>query len=172
MRRRQNGKPIRTAMQAAGLSIPALAARTREVDPTGKGLSKAMVGFAVSAGKSGRDEVSERTATLLAAALEVTQDWLFMEDAPTAATTPATSSRSDSEVSPKHRTESVEPLVDQDTLCSLTKKSRDWYFDQRRAHPPGSATPFPVHMLGRSPRYRLSEVLAWCAEVYTAAAAA
>lgn len=170
MRRRQNGKPIRTAMQAAGLSIPALAARTREVDPTGKGLSKAMVGFAVSVGKSGRDEVSDRTATLLAAALDVSQDWLFLEDSPNA-TTPATSSRSDSEMSPKPHLVSVEPLVNQDELCRLTKKSRDWYFDQRRAHPPGSDNPFPVHMLGRSPRYRLSEVLAWCAEVYSSLAA-
>lgn len=169
MRRRLNGKPLRNAMQHAGLSVAALAAKTREIDPEKRGLSKAAIGFAASPGASGRDEVSDRAAALIAAALDVAEELLFHDDSPEAPD--ITSSRLRSEMPAPAPQAEVEPLVDQQELCRLTGKSRDWYFDQRRFHPPGSATPFPVHMFGRSPRFRLSEVTAWCAEVYAPVAA-
>jgi predicted DNA-binding transcriptional regulator AlpA len=159
-------------MKHAGLSVAQLAARTREVDPDGRGLSKASVGFAVSAGASGRDEVSDRAAALIAAALDVAEELLFHDDAQDSPEAPAaTPSRLRSEMPAPAQQADVEPFLDEKELCRVTKKSRDWYFDQRRQHPPGSATPFPVHFFGRSPRYRLSEVTAWCAEVFAPVAA-
>lgn len=169
MRRRLNGRPLRNAMKHAGLSVAALAAKTREVDPEGRGLSKAAVGFAVSEGQSGRDELSDRAAALIAAALGVAEELLFHEDTPEAPI--ATPSRLRSEMPAPAQQAEIEPFVSLKTLCGLTEKSRDWYFDQRRLHPPGSVTPFPVHWFGSSPRYRLSEVQAWCAEVFTPVAA-
>lgn len=170
MRRRLNGKPLRNAMQHAGLSVAGLAAKTREIDPEKRGLSKAAVGFAVSAGQSGRDEISDRAAALIAAALDVAEELLFHEDSPEASPT-ATPSRLRSEMPAPAPQVDVEPFVDVKTLSALTGVSRDWYFDQRRAHPPGSATPFPVHFFGNNVRFRLSEVTAWCAEVFAPAAA-
>jgi hypothetical protein len=157
-------------MQHAGLSVAGLAARTKEIDPEGRGLSKSAVGFAAATGSSGRDKVSDRAAALIAAALDVAEELLFHEDTPQAPTTD-TPSRLRSEMPAPAQQADVEPFVDMKTLSALTGVSRDWYFDQRRAHPPGSATPFPVHWFGTSPRYRLSEVVAWCAEVYAPAAA-
>ena len=65
MRRLDKGAPLRAAMKAAGLDIPRLAAKTKDVDPTGEGLSRAMVGFIVGSGKTAREECSDRAAELL-----------------------------------------------------------------------------------------------------------
>lgn len=54
-------------MRAAGVSIPQFAAKSKTVDPEGKGLSQALVGFHVSTGRSAREEVTERTVRLMVA---------------------------------------------------------------------------------------------------------
>lgn len=70
MRRLDKGAPLRAAMKAAGLDIPRLAAKTREIDPEGKGLSKSLIGFIVGSGKTAREECSDRAAELISAALD------------------------------------------------------------------------------------------------------
>lgn len=77
MHRLGNGKPIRDAMAASGLSIPKLAARTKEIDPEGKGLSQALIGFYVSTGSSAREHATERTMRLMAEALDSPTEELF-----------------------------------------------------------------------------------------------
>lgn len=63
------GRPIRDAMQAASLTIPDLAEATKAIDPDGRGLSPAVIGFLVSEGRSARERCRLRTAWLLASAL-------------------------------------------------------------------------------------------------------
>ena len=70
MQRVDNGRPLREAMERANLSIPQLAAITKEIDPDGRGLSQSLIGFYTSSGSSGRERASERTAGLIVAALE------------------------------------------------------------------------------------------------------
>jgi hypothetical protein len=77
MRRLDDGQPLRDAMTEAGLSIPDLAARTRELDPEGKGLSPAFIGFYVSTGTSARETISTRSASLIARAVDHPVDSLF-----------------------------------------------------------------------------------------------
>lgn len=75
--RKSDGQPIRQAMHRAGLSGPALAAATKEIDPTGKGISPATVGKVTGTGKSGRDTTRLRTAWLMATALRTPLQELF-----------------------------------------------------------------------------------------------
>ncbi|GGJ87378.1 hypothetical protein GCM10011583_18630 [Streptomyces camponoticapitis] len=77
MYRRNGGKPIRDAIRRAGLSIPRLAARTKEIDPEGRGLSQALIGFYASEGASGRESASTRTTELMAAGLDSPIEELF-----------------------------------------------------------------------------------------------
>lgn len=87
MRRIDNGYPLSLAMAKKGLSIPALAALTRDADPTGKGVSYQLVGRLVSRGRSARDTTSRRSAELIAAALGVPLSSVFTEEATTPLTT-------------------------------------------------------------------------------------
>jgi hypothetical protein len=52
------------------MTISRVAARTKEIDPDGKGISQQLVGFYTSKGSSGRDTASDRTASLIARALD------------------------------------------------------------------------------------------------------
>ena len=79
MYRRDRGRPIREAIQRAGLSIPRLAERTREIDPEGKGLSQALIGFYTSTGASGRESISDHAAELLAAGVNSPTEELFSD---------------------------------------------------------------------------------------------
>lgn len=56
-------------MQAAGLSGAELAEATKEVDPTGKGVSPATVGRIAGRGKTARNSCEMTTAWFLAEAL-------------------------------------------------------------------------------------------------------
>ncbi|GGP55501.1 XRE family transcriptional regulator [Streptomyces abikoensis] len=67
--RKGDGQPLRDAMQAAGLSGPKLAAATRLVDPAGKGVSAAAVGFITGRGQNAQARCRLRTAWLIAEAL-------------------------------------------------------------------------------------------------------
>lgn len=168
MRRRDHGTPIRTAMKHAGLDIKALAARTREVDPDGRGLGKTAIGYMVGTGKTAREEHSDRAAILVAEALAEPVDRLFIQDAPSMAPESASTSRLQMEMP---ESAPLEPLVDVKTLAVQLGMSEAWVWRERRAYPADHETPFPVHYVGRSPRYRVSEVLAWNARVYAPVAA-
>lgn len=168
MRRRDHGTPIRTAMKHAGLDIKALAAKTAEVDPEGRGLAKSAIGYMVGTGQSAREKHSDRAAILVAEALAVPVDRLFIQDAPSMASESASTSRLQIEM-PSNAP--LEPLVDVKALNAVIGKSETWVWRQRRAYPISHATPFPVHYVGRSPKYRVSEVLAWNAQVYAPVAA-
>jgi hypothetical protein len=69
MYRLDNGEPIRKAMEEAGLSIGRLAARTKQTDPSGYGISPSAIGHMVSTGPSGRERFEDRSCDLAAAAL-------------------------------------------------------------------------------------------------------
>lgn len=69
LNRKGEGKPLRDAMEQAGLTIEALAQATKDVDPTGKGISSATVGRLTSRGKSARNRCELATAWFVAEAL-------------------------------------------------------------------------------------------------------
>ncbi|MEV0090384.1 hypothetical protein [Streptomyces sp. NPDC050738] len=122
MRRLNKGAPIRAAMKSAGLDVSTLAAKTRSIDPDGKGLSHAYVGFISGRGTSSRETCSDRAATLIAAALdqEVTilfESIVFTLGESTSARTPRT---------PEHRTALPERLMDQPALAAFLRKSPSW----------------------------------------------
>lgn len=77
LHRRDGGRALRDAMTAAGLSIPALARATREIDPTGRGVSRSLIGRLVSGGASARDRCRLRAAWLIADALRASIQSLF-----------------------------------------------------------------------------------------------
>lgn len=76
-RRLDHGRLLRHTMQVRGLTITALAEKTRLVDPAGVGVNWRLIGFLVSQGKSGRETCSVSTAELIAAALDVPVLLLF-----------------------------------------------------------------------------------------------
>lgn len=83
MYRRDNGQPIRQAMNQAALSIQELAEKTREVDPAGYGIKPATIGHMVSTGASGRDSFTDRSCDLVARALDKPVEDLFRSNAST-----------------------------------------------------------------------------------------
>lgn len=123
MRRLDKGAPLRAAMKAAELDIPRLAARTKEIDPAGEGLSRALVGFIVGGGKSAREECSDRAAELVAAALdqEVTH---FFE--PLVFTLQESTSTRRSKTRGSVKSELPERLMDQPALAEFLRKSMSW----------------------------------------------
>lgn len=68
--RKGNGKPLRDAMERHGLSAPQLAAATKRVDITGRGVSVATVYKLTGSGKAAADECRLRTAWLMTAAMD------------------------------------------------------------------------------------------------------
>lgn len=97
LNRKGEGKPLREAMDRADLTIEELAEATKEVDPTGKGISPSTVGRLTSRGKSARDRCELATAWFIAEALHrrtnaPLQDLFFM---PPHSTSTAERSRSD-----------------------------------------------------------------------------
>lgn len=79
MRRRAQGAPLRHAMSERGFSLPRLARRTQEVDPDGNGVSFQLIGILASAGASSRETTRDRSAHLIAEALDVDVHELFVE---------------------------------------------------------------------------------------------
>ncbi|MFE9906464.1 hypothetical protein [Streptomyces achromogenes] len=123
MRRLEKGARLRAAMEAAELDIGRLAAKTKEVDPDGVGLSRAMVGFIVGKGKTAREECSDHAAGLVAAALGKEVNDLF--ETPVFALTESTSTRR-SKTAKERRTELPERLMDQRELSEFLRKSMSW----------------------------------------------
>jgi hypothetical protein len=68
--RKGNGQPIRTAMDAAGMSGPRLAEATKAVDPDGKGISAAAVGAITGQGKNAQDRCRLKSGWFIAEALD------------------------------------------------------------------------------------------------------
>ncbi|MGW5408967.1 hypothetical protein [Streptomyces spiralis] len=158
MRRLDNGEPLRTAMRAAGLDIPRLAARTKEVDPAGEGLSKALVGFIVGGGRSAREECSDRAAELMAAALDKELDQLFTS--PITMQPESTSTRG-SVVASRRKSEALpERLMDQTELSAFLRKSMSWIDKQiKDAKDQGELWPGLIYV-GSSRRFDPHAVLA------------
>lgn len=67
--RKGEGQPLRAAMEAAGLSGPELSEATKEIDPTGRGVSPATVGRITGRGKTARNTCELSTAWFVAEAL-------------------------------------------------------------------------------------------------------
>ena len=123
MRRLDKGAPLRAAMKAAELDIPRLAAKTKDVDPTGEGLSRAMVGFIVGSGKTAREECSDRAAELIATALDRELGTLF---ASTVFTLRESTSTRRSQTGERRKQELPEQLMDQKELARFLRKSLSW----------------------------------------------
>ncbi|MFE5258285.1 hypothetical protein [Streptomyces coelicoflavus] len=123
MRRLDKGAPLRAAMKAAGLDIPSLAAKTKDVDPAREGLSRSLVGFIAGGGKTAREECSDRAAELIAAALGKEVDDLFLT--PVFTLTESTSTRR-TKIDERSATELPARLMDQAELSTFLRKSRSW----------------------------------------------
>jgi hypothetical protein len=67
--RKGEGKPLREAMQRAGLTGPGLAEATKEVDPMGKGVAPSTVGRIAGRGKTAGSTCQLKTAWFVAEAL-------------------------------------------------------------------------------------------------------
>lgn len=159
MRRLDQGAPLRAAIRAAGLDIPHLAARTKELDPTGKGLSPAYVGFIVGSGKTAREETSKRAAGLIAEALGLEVGALF-EDVVLTLVESTSTSRSKTAAPGKSAPPLPEQLLDQRELARFLRKSMSWIDGQiREAKEAGHTWP-GLHYVGRSRRFDAREVLA------------
>lgn len=77
--RKDAGKPLRDAMQRRGMTQAQLAARTREVDVRGQGVSVATVIKVTGRGRTAVDTCRLRTAWLITSALaEALQDHFDM----------------------------------------------------------------------------------------------
>ena len=76
-RRRNGGKPLRDAMVKGGYNRLTLAARTRELDPQGRGVSHQLIYCLASEKDWGRDTFKPDTARQIAAALGKPEDTLF-----------------------------------------------------------------------------------------------
>ncbi|MBP2583347.1 hypothetical protein J3A78_003825 [Streptomyces sp. PvR006] len=157
MRRLDKGAPIREAMQAAGLDIPRLAARTKELDDQGKGLSPAYVGFIVGAGKSAREETSKRAAELIAGAVGLEVIDLFTDASSTP--TESTSTRTPQIKGARTDAPLPEQLMDQAELARFLRKSTSWIDTQIAASAKqGRLWPGLIYV-GRSRRFDPRAVL-------------
>jgi hypothetical protein len=123
MRRLDKGAPLRAAMKAAGLDIPRLAARTKDVDPEGKGLSVSYIGFIAGGGKTAREDCSDRAAELISAALGKKVTDLF--EVPVFTPTESTSTRR-SQIDGRRKEALPDRLMDQRELSRFLRKSPSW----------------------------------------------
>ncbi|MCA1220513.1 XRE family transcriptional regulator [Streptomyces sp. 8L] len=75
--RKAHGQPLRDEMRRQGLSGPGLAEKTREVDPTGRGVSAATIGRIAGRGSTARERCELSTAWLIAEVLDAPIHRLF-----------------------------------------------------------------------------------------------
>ena len=76
-RRIDHGEPLRKAMFTQGTGLKALALRTRQADPEGRGISFQLAGFLATRQAWARETTSTRTAELIEAALGADPGTLF-----------------------------------------------------------------------------------------------
>ncbi|MEU9149157.1 hypothetical protein AB0D59_01050 [Streptomyces sp. NPDC048417] len=156
MRRLENGAPLRAAMKAAELDISHLAAATKSVDPTGEGLSRALVGFIAGQGKTAREECSDHAAGLIAAALNKQVGDLFEE--PSIFLTSESTYTRRSKI-PGRRRQLPAQLMKQHELADFLRKSPSWIDEQiRQAATRGETWP-GLFYVGRSRRFDPHAVL-------------
>lgn len=159
MRRLDSGAPLRAAMREAGLNIPLLAEAA--------GLSPALVGFAVGAGKSAREECSDRAAEAMAQALDKPLESLFVTEASSLVATESTSTPR-MQIMTRSSTPLPERLMTQSELCGFLAKSSSWVDREIKKDPhwPG------LIYVGRSRRFDPHAVLEHLGGQRTAAARA
>ncbi|MEW2545046.1 XRE family transcriptional regulator [Streptomyces sp. NPDC047002] len=75
--RKAHGQPLRDEMRRQGLSGPGLAARTKEIDPAGRGVSAATIGRIAGRGSTARERCELSTAWLIAEVLDARMHDLF-----------------------------------------------------------------------------------------------
>ncbi|REE62168.1 hypothetical protein BX257_4781 [Streptomyces sp. 3212.3] len=156
MRRLGRGAPLRAAMKAAGLDIPRLAAKTKDVDPTREGLSRSLVGHITGGGRTAREECSDRAAELLAAALNKEIDDLF--EASVFTFKESTSTRRP-QTAVRRKSALPERLMDQTELADFLHKSMSWIDAQiTDARERGETWPGLIYV-GRSRRFDPHAVL-------------
>lgn len=80
--RKGEGQQIRDEMKRQKLTLDELAEKTRQVDPTGRGVSTATIGRLTGTGRSGRDRCELNTARLVTRALDTSLNELFNAPAP------------------------------------------------------------------------------------------
>ncbi|MGW4728910.1 hypothetical protein ACWEQC_06965 [Streptomyces shenzhenensis] len=158
MRRLDRGAPLRAAMEAAGLDISHLAAKTKDVDPQGEGLSRALVGFIVGKGKTAREECSDHAAGLIAAALDKKVADCF-EETPLFLAAKSTSTRR-LQIPGRRRAELPEQLMNQRELARFLRKSPSWIDKQIQVSAERGTTWPGLIYVGRSRRFDPHEVLA------------
>ena len=122
MRRLDKGAPLRAAMKAAGLDIPSLAAKTREIDLDGRGISRSLIGFIVGGGATAREECSDRAARLISTALDREVIDLFQPTVPL----PKESTSTQKKWISGSRKPLPAHLMDQRELASFLRKSMSW----------------------------------------------
>lgn len=79
--RRVSGTAIRDAMDRRDIGLKELAARTREQDPSGRGVSWQLISFLASSAWWSRDTTTLATAQLIAEALGEPLEHLFTPEA-------------------------------------------------------------------------------------------
>ena len=154
MRRLNKGAGLRSAMSAAGLDIPHLVEATRAVDPAGKGVSRAAIGFLVSQGKSARESCSDRSAELLATALGAPLEDLFVVEESTPSAVGESTSTPGEQNPMSDAPPLPAPLLTSAQLRDFLQKSASWLEKEIATDPE-----FPVHYVGRSRRFDHAEVL-------------
>ncbi|NEC72938.1 hypothetical protein [Streptomyces rochei] len=156
MRRLDKGAPLRAAMKAAGLDIPRLAAKTKDVDPEGEGLSRSLVGFIAGQGKTAREECSDRAAELIALALNREVEDLFLTPV---FTLPESTSTRRSQTGERQKPELPQRLMKQSELSEFLRKSPSWIDKQiQEARERGEIWPGLIYV-GTSRRFDPHAVL-------------
>ncbi|MDH6111947.1 hypothetical protein P3T36_006870 [Kitasatospora sp. MAP12-15] len=162
MRRRNNGAELRKAMKEAGLKIPSLTEATRRADPTGAGISQAMVGFVVGQGKTAREECSEHVAKLISTALGKPLTDLFIVELSVVVNSTSTPRDEMQTTTPDA---GPEPLMTPKELLRYLRKSENWLDIEINE---GRIEPIYV---GRDRRFDRQQVLAELKAARTTAAA-
>ncbi|MFJ1581604.1 hypothetical protein [Streptomyces sp. NPDC088182] len=106
------------------MAIPRLAARTKELDPEGVGLSSSYVGFITGSGATAREECSDRAAQLIAAALDREVEDLF--EAVVYTLRESTSTRRSSTGAEQSESELPDRLMTQKELARFLRMSASW----------------------------------------------
>jgi hypothetical protein len=152
MRRRLgSGAPIRAAMREAGMNIPRLASAI--------GVSPQLVGFVAGAGKSAREECSDRTAGLIAEALGKPVGDLF-DTEPSFDVALRSTSTPRMQMQTSAGTPLPERLMTQAELATYLRKSKSWIDGEiTKARKQGQRWPGLIYV-GHERRFDRQAVLA------------
>ncbi|MER6607319.1 XRE family transcriptional regulator [Streptomyces sp. NPDC000927] len=82
----RKGDALRDEMKRQGLTLDSLAAKTRQVDPEGRGVSAATIGRLTGQGRTARDRCELSTAWLITEGLDARMHRLFSMPTPSTVT--------------------------------------------------------------------------------------